>query len=107
MGKHTHVFSTEEWPFDTPDNTAAICCKHVLERSRPILHVTHDEDDGGWQFLCGEVHESDDARVVCLGCMVSSDRSLAELADLPLGWCADRGTANGSWIRALNRPMDE
>jgi hypothetical protein len=78
-----------------------------VEGSRPVLHVTHDEDDGGWQFLCGDVHELEDARVVCLGCMASADRSLAELADLPLGWCADRETAGSPWVRALSAPMDD
>lgn len=96
---HTHAFGAAGWPFEAPDNTSAICCRHVLERSRPILRVTHDEDDGGWQFLCGEAHRSDDARVVCLGCMVSGDGSLAQLADLPVGWCADRDEVGGAWTR--------
>lgn len=107
MSEHRHAFSAQEWPFDSPENTGAISCRHILEGSRPILYVTHDEDDGGWQFLCGEAHELEDARVVCLGCMVSADRSLAELADLPLGRCASRDTGSSSWVRALNPPTDD
>ena len=106
MSEHRHAFSAEEWPFDTPENTGAISCRHILEGSRRILYVTHDEDDGGWQILCGEMHEVEDGRVVCLGCMVSTDGSLAELADLPLGWCAERETASSSWVRALTPPIE-
>ena len=107
MSEHRHAFSAEEWPFDTPENTGAISCKHILEGSRPILYVTHDEDDGGWQILCGEAHEVVDGRVVCLGCMVSTDRSLAELAALPVGWSAERQTASSPWVRAMTPPMEE
>ena len=43
-----------EFPFyDSPDTATIICC-HILERQTPILYVSHDEDDGMWQFLCGE-----------------------------------------------------
>ena len=42
-----------EFPFyDSPDTATIICC-HILERQAPILYVSHDEDDGMWQFLCG------------------------------------------------------
>lgn len=41
-----------EFPFyDSPDTATIICC-HILKRQAPILYVSHDEDDGMWQFLC-------------------------------------------------------
>ena len=49
-----------KFPFyDSPDTATIICC-HILERQAPILYVSHDEDDGMWQFLCGETHETDE-----------------------------------------------
>lgn len=70
--------------------------------------VAHDADDGAWQFLCGQPHELDDARLVCLGCMVVKDQRLVGLADLPIGWCADREDSEAPWVREVNdAPEDE
>ena len=53
-----------EFPFDDAPNTMAIICSHVFEQGDNILYVSHDEDDGMWQFWCGKSHEMDDAKVV-------------------------------------------
>lgn len=42
-----------EFPFYDPPNVATIICRHILENGAPILYISHDEDDGAWQFLCG------------------------------------------------------
>jgi hypothetical protein len=99
-----HSHGLKDWAFDDPENVAAICCAHVLEGTRPILRVTHDEDDGCWQILCGSDHNDSDGRVVCLGCMVRRDLSLVTLSDLPLGWCADRESPDQPWVRSINPP---
>ena len=65
----------------------------------PILLVTHDADDGSWQFLCGTTEDPADARVVGLGQMYGRDATLGELADLPEGWRATRSPASGAWQR--------
>ena len=54
-----------KFPFEDSPDTACITCYHVLEGYKPILYVSHDED-GYWQFLCGENHKEEDARVVSL-----------------------------------------
>jgi hypothetical protein len=101
MSKHSHDVGSQPWPFGDADNTAAFTCRHVLEGS-PILRVTHDEDDGAWQFLCGQSHQTEDAKIVCLGCMAVRDTTLLRLADLPLGWCADRDDLDSQWVRSQN-----
>jgi hypothetical protein len=101
-----HPCSDGPWNFPGPRNLAVICCSHVLE-GRPILRVTHDEDDESWQILCGQAHVTDDARVVCLGCMIKRDSSLETLADLPLGWCADRDALGTEWERSPNPALEE
>jgi len=101
MSNHDHGLNPAEWKFPDPENVAAICCRHILE-GKPVLCVSHDEDDGGWQILCGGPHTGTDAKVVCLGCMVKRDPTLLELAGLPLGWGADRGTRDSCWIRTSN-----
>ena len=104
---HSHD-STQPWPFDDPENVASIACAHVLDGAT-ILRVTHDDDDGGWQFLCGqtEPHETTEGRVVCLACMVARDSMLRELSTLPLGWCADREGAEFPWVRSEQPPWDD
>jgi hypothetical protein len=89
----------ESWPFTDSPNTASITTRQVLEGA-PILLVTHDADDGCWQFLCGTTNESEDARVVGLGQMYKRDVTLGELADLPEGWRASRSAAGLPWHRS-------
>ena len=47
----------EPWPFADPPDMAVISVMQVFLQGMPVLHVTHDEDDGGWQFLTGEIVE--------------------------------------------------
>ncbi len=89
----------ESWPFADSPNTASITTRQVLEGA-PVLLVTHDADDGSWQFLCGTTNDSEDARVVGLGQMYNRDSTLGELADLPEGWRAFRSAAGLPWNRS-------
>jgi hypothetical protein len=98
MSNHDHGFSATDWTFPDPQNVAAICCRHILE-GHPVLRVSHDEDDGCWQILCGSSHTGNEAKIVCLGCMVKCDPSLLALSDLPLGW--------GRQPKRQQRSMDE
>jgi hypothetical protein len=88
----------ERWPFADTPNTASITTRQVLEGA-PILLVTHDADDGGWQFLCGTTDDPADARIVGLGQMYKRDATLGELADLPEGGSASRASAGQAWHR--------
>lgn len=86
------------FPFDDAPNTAVITCCHVLDGNLPILHVTHDMEDGMWQFLCGRSHDETEARIVSLYSIYVCDPSVARLADLPCGYTADRDSATDEWI---------
>jgi hypothetical protein len=88
----------DAWPFEDPPNTASITTRQVLEGA-PVLLVTHDADDGGWQFLSGATVDEADGRVVGLGNMLARDPSLGELADLPEGWRARRAARGNPWRR--------
>jgi hypothetical protein len=89
-----------DWPFEDPPNTAAITTRAVLENGAPILLVTHDLEDGGWQFLDGRTGSPEEARVVGLGRICMRDASLLALADLPEGWRAWRANTTAPWQRA-------
>jgi len=64
-----------------------------------ILMVSHDADDGGWQFLCGTTNDPTDGRIVHLEEIVAIDPTVNEVADLPLGWVAFRRSIGGEWTR--------
>jgi hypothetical protein len=89
----------DDWPFDDPENLAVFTLKRLVQGGSPILRVTHDEDDGGWQFLdVGEV-SMDEASLVSLREITRLDPSILELADLPVGWIAERDAPGEPWRR--------
>jgi hypothetical protein len=56
----------EPWPWDQRPDCAVITERAIVEDGAPILHVTHDLDDHGWQFLGGGYVDVDKAVAVCL-----------------------------------------
>jgi hypothetical protein len=91
-----------EWKFADPPDVAVISTRKVVSGDDWIAFVSHDADDGGWQFLDnapGPLNEVD-ASVVSLSEIVALDASVNELADLPLGWQAWRDTRHSPWKRA-------
>lgn len=65
----------------------------------PILMISHDADDGGWQFLCGTTTDPEDGRIVHLREIVAMDPTVSEVADIPVGWIAFRSFPGGKWTR--------
>jgi hypothetical protein len=94
------------WLFPGPPNQATFTVRQVLGDGKPILHVTHDPEDGGWQFLTGDPVKMADALLVSLASVVQHDPSVAEVADLPPGWTASRRSAGEPWQRQ-RRPETE
>lgn len=90
----------QPWAFDDPENVAVITTQKIMDRESPILYVSHDEDDGMWQFLDGGEVSEKDARILGLKEIIDIDPSLVQLADLPFGWVAWRETKDNQWIRA-------
>lgn len=84
--------------FDEDPRLGVVTTAAVLAGA-PILMVSHDEDDGGWQFLCGTTNASEDGRIVHLEEIVATDSTVTEVADLPLGWIAYRTAVGGEWKR--------
>jgi hypothetical protein len=101
----------DDWPFENTPKTAVLTTRQVLEGAA-ILYVTHDADDGSWQFHTGGPVTSADARIVGLGEICRRDPGLRELADLPEGWQARRDRPGAPWrrfpaSRDLARDRDE
>ncbi len=87
------------WPFEDPPNLAVLTTRPIIEGTSWIAHVSHDEDDGGWQFIGPEGPLEDQAMIVALRSIWERDRSVSELADLPLGWTAWRTAPEQPWQR--------
>ena len=91
------------WKFPDSPHAGAFLSKAVHNGSEPVTLVSHDADDGAWQFL-GDTGAESGAVLVCLHHPVDRDPSLAELADLPLGWYAERDSTGDPWIRRRRQP---
>ena len=90
---------SRQWAFADAPNLAVVTQVQVLRHGMPVLYVTHDVDDGGWQFLTGEAVDVADSMIAGLEEMVRHDPSLVTLADLPIGWCAWREGRDAEWQR--------
>jgi hypothetical protein len=95
----------EPWPWDQAPNVAAVTVRAVVEGA-PILVVSHDADDDGWQFLDGRDVDTDEARLIAMRRVLHLDPSLREVADLPPGWMARRHRVGGAWWRGPNPRAD-
>ncbi len=88
-----------DWPFEDAPNVVALTVRQITDGTAPILLVSHDADDGMWQFLTGGHVSMSDALLVCLKNVVAMDSSVKDLADLPLGWQATRENQLSPWSR--------
>lgn len=84
--------------FKEPESTACFTCDHVLNKQRPILYVTHSDEDGAWQFMCGHNdHTTANAKVISLKQATQIDPSINDLYEMPLGVGAERQTRDSPW----------
>jgi hypothetical protein len=90
----------EDWPFADAPDVCSVTVRQVIQGSEPILLVVHDAENGDWQFLTGGDFHVADGMLVALSNMVRRDSSIAELADLPLGWQVWRASLAGPWQRS-------
>jgi hypothetical protein len=86
-------------PFKEPRNRGVICSPGIVEGDVPILLLAH-ETDASWQFLDGETIRPEDAAVDAhLEEIYRLDSSIAEVANLPNGWSAERPTKDEPWFK--------
>lgn len=84
--------------FKEPGNTAVYTTTHVMREESLITLVSH-ELDGDWQFMGDETLEdfTKVGMLVALDEVIKKDKSILELADLPIGHKATRQTRNDKW----------
>lgn len=85
--------------FNEALNTPVYTTKFVLNEKKTITYVTHDFEDGAWQFFSSDNFDSYEevAKIVSLEQIIKIDATLVELADLPLGYIATRKDSHDQW----------
>lgn len=85
--------------FEVPLDPAVFTTKFVLGDKRTITYVTHDIEDGAWQFFSDDSFENFEevAKIVGLQEIFDMDNSLFEIAALPPGFCATRKDKFEKW----------
>ena len=82
--------------FKESKNQAVFTCCHIIEENKPILYVKHD-NEGDWQFLCGDNHTTEDARVIALQEIIDIDPSVSNVSNLKRGQIAVRESKENEW----------
>ncbi len=88
--------------FSLPKNTMVITTKDIIQNEKDILVVSHDAEDGMWQFLDGEDITEENAAVVSLFEIFQIDNSVSELSGMPIGCVAYRKQKNDKWVLVSN-----
>jgi hypothetical protein len=56
-----------------------------MNRKRPILHATHEAEDGAWQFLCGyTAHDDLNLKIISIEQGTDIGPSINDLYEMPL-----------------------
>ncbi len=92
------------WKFPDSPHTSAFLSEAVHSGLEPVTYVSHDLDDGAWQFLGDTMAGGEKPVISCLHHPIDKDPSLNELADLRLGWYAERATPKDPWTRHQHEP---
>lgn len=87
------------WKFPDPPNTLVFLSKPVHEKLEAVNFVSHEIEDGAWQFLGDSMGTPEGPVAVCFHHPIDEDPSLVELADLPRGWYAERNAPGAPWVR--------
>ncbi len=85
--------------FQEDGRTAVFTTKFVLFDKNDITYVTHDEDDGAWQFFSDDHFDNFEevAKVFALEEIIKMDNTLLDLADMPEGFFAVRKFKGDKW----------
>ncbi len=94
------------WKFPDDPHARVFLSETVNSGTEPVIYVSHDVEDGAWQFLGDSMSDGGGPVISCLHHPIDRDPSLVELADLPLGWYAVRGGVGEPWTRK-RQPRDD
>lgn len=90
-----------DWPFADPPDVAVFTTRAIVEEGAWIAHVSHDDEDGAWQFHGANPGSADmaEARIVSLRSLVERDPAVSDILDLRPGGRASRAAPGSPWVR--------
>jgi hypothetical protein len=101
---HSSLFN---WKFPDPPHSRVFVPAAVKSGAEPVTYVSHDIEDGAWQFLGDSMSGGEGPVLLCLHHVIDNDPALAELAELPLGWQAERAKPGEPWMKQRRDQDDE
>jgi hypothetical protein len=101
---HDRSIGASDWNFADPPQTRALFSQSVQNDEEPITYATRD--DGEWLFLGDQMTDGAGPVRSRLSRALRKDPTLADLADLPVGWCATRSIVGAPWERFERGPED-
>ena len=90
-------WSPKDWAFPDRANTRVYVSETVRDKDEVVTFVSHDLDDGAWQFFGDSMTDGGGPAFSRLGRMVREDPSLTGVALLPRGWYAVRDDSDKPW----------
>jgi hypothetical protein len=96
-----------DWKFSDPPHTGVYLSESVNSGREPVTYVSHDPEDGAWQFPGDSMSDGGGPVIVCLHHPIDKDPTLKELADLPSGWWAERNGPGEPWVRREHEPAEK
>jgi len=95
------------WKFPDPPHTRVFLSEAVHSGAEPVTYASHDLEDGAWQFLGDSMVGDGKPIISCFHHPIDNDPTLNELADLPLGWWAERAKPGDPWVRNKHESSEE
>ncbi len=94
------------WKFPDDPHTRVFLSETVHKGTEKVTYVSHDAEDGAWQFLGDSMSDGGGPVISCFHHPIDEDPSLTQLADLPMGWYAERAGVGEPWIRKQHASED-
>jgi len=81
-------------------DTAVFTTRFVIEDKKTITYVTHEIEDGAWQFFSDDRFDDFEsvAKVVGLREIIKLDPSIMELIEMSEGFIATRNSRHDNWV---------
>jgi len=91
--------------FKTSLNTAVFTTSFVIVDKKPITYVTHEFEDGAWQFFSDDFFDDYEkvAKIVSLEEIIDLDPTIIDLAEMKEGQNASRNNPNEKWVIKMNK----
>jgi hypothetical protein len=89
----------DRWSWNDPLDIAVITTEEIITKRLPVLRVRHESGHGGWQFYDNTEISGQEPIVLTKTEILSLDKSLINVANLEVGWEAERKDHHSPWLK--------